>query len=1269
MRLHALHPDPARGRGLATTEVDVDAGTSVAELRPHLARITGYRGWCSARARLAVDDVLLDESHPAGQPPLVPGATVRVGRGPEACDRAAVRARLHVAVVAGPDSGALVAVPADGAVDLRDTGAPDPLTDVSVDALAVRAHGRRVQVRSATPGVVVRPGRRAHPPRRRRLPAGRWRRWRPGSDVVVGRTTLALRGTTEEGGGSRSGRGAPGVEHRLDATAVATWVGPLVGTVVLAAVVRQPLLLLVGLVTPLAALAVRVAARRRTPPISAPDAGPPATERVRPATDPADLTAATTRAALASGPEVAGGTPWGPDGSLAVVGPRAQALAVARGILLTELGSHLRGRLAVRTADPGAWAWCVDVAEPAPDGHAGTTRWSEDDAPLVVVADDPAALGELARRRRDGPGRELVLLVLTDADAVPGWCHHMLDVTADAPVLRRAGHDPTPVPLHAVTVHRSRRQLERAHAARALAEGGSGPGAAPPATVHLGDLPAMPAPSPTALRHSWSQPPPGLSVALGRGPGGPPVQVDLVADGPHALVAGTTGSGKSELLATLVLAVAAAYPPERLAVLLVDFKGGTGLGPVAGLPHVVDHVTDLDAARTRRVLVALRAETRRRERLLAAHGATDLTDLDPDDDATPPRLLVVVDELRALADDVPDAVPTLARLAAQGRALGLHLVLATQRPAGVVSADLRANVALRIALRVTDEADSRDVLDVPDAARLDPATPGRALVRRGSAAPQVVQVARPLPGRGASPVRTARPLPGRPRWTPAPPPPASGPPGPGPWVDAARHAAAGRTVRPVPWVPALPGAVRPCDLPAGPGLALALGDLPDEQRRTAVRWEPEHGHLLVLGGPGSGRTTALTTLGVQALAEGTEVHAVGLPPAAVGRLRAADAHGTLGTVADAAEVRRVARLLELLAARTDGARAVLLVDGLPAVLDALGGIARGAGADRLVALWGGTVAARVAVAASADASTASLHHAAAFRDRLVLPVADAATDALAGVPVALAGPRGPAGRAVALRDGTAVLCQVAGPPEPSAPPASAARADVLRVEALPSVVDLAAPRGAGGGAGAPRVQAGVPLGVGGDEAREVVVGLDRGLLVAGPPGSGRSNALAVLASGLRAAGRPVVRLTVDGLASLPSPPGVIDVPPEALAGLDAVVLVDDLDEVERLSPDASDALHDLIRRPSAGACVVAATTSGAAVASFRGPHVALLRHRRLLVLDVHEPASAELVGGAAPWLVDGTTRPTGRGVLVTGRSAVPLQVYRPAGASSAGGRV
>ncbi|WP_255500393.1 FtsK/SpoIIIE domain-containing protein, partial [Actinotalea sp. JY-7885] len=261
-----------------------------------------------------------------------------------------------------------------------------------------------------------------------------------------------------------------------------------------------------------------------------------------------------------------------------------------------------------------------------------------------------------------------------------------------------------------------------------------GAAAGVPDLVALADL--CGSPSPAGVAATWrgvaaASPLRSLTAPLGVDAAGA-FDVDLLAHGPHALVAGTTGSGKSELLQAWVLGLALRYPPTHLAMVLVDFKAGAALVACAGLPHVVGMVTDLDAGTAARALSGLRSEMRRRKAAFASAGVADLEDLRARG-AAPPRLLVVVDEFRALADDLPDFVPGLVDLAAQGRSLGLHLVLATQRPAGAVTAQMRANLALRLCLRVTDAADSQDVVEVPDAAAIAVGTPGRALVRRAGA--------------------------------------------------------------------------------------------------------------------------------------------------------------------------------------------------------------------------------------------------------------------------------------------------------------------------------------------------------------------------------------------------------------------------------------------------------------------------------------------------------------------------------------------------------
>jgi S-DNA-T family DNA segregation ATPase FtsK/SpoIIIE len=224
---------------------------------------------------------------------------------------------------------------------------------------------------------------------------------------------------------------------------------------------------------------------------------------------------------------------------------------------------------------------------------------------------------------------------------------------------------------------------------------------------------------------------PNLRAVFGQG-STEPFAVDLRADGPHALVGGTTGSGKSEFLQAWVLALAAAHSPQRVSFLFVDYKGGSAFSSCTDLPHSVGIVTDLSQHMVRRALTSLRAELRYREHLFLRHGYKDIIDFEQSGDPdVPPSLLIVVDEFAALATEVPEFVDGVVDVAQRGRSLGLHLILATQRPAGVIKDNLRANTNLRIALRMADVDDSNDVLDTPVAAGFDPAIPGRGAVRTG----------------------------------------------------------------------------------------------------------------------------------------------------------------------------------------------------------------------------------------------------------------------------------------------------------------------------------------------------------------------------------------------------------------------------------------------------------------------------------------------------------------------------------------------------------
>ena len=220
------------------------------------------------------------------------------------------------------------------------------------------------------------------------------------------------------------------------------------------------------------------------------------------------------------------------------------------------------------------------------------------------------------------------------------------------------------------------------------------------------------------------------------------VWLDLPRDGPHALIAGTTGSGKSELLRCMVASLAVNIAPERLNFVLLDYKGGSAFDACAQLPHVVGLVTDLDERLGERALTCLRAELTYRERFLRAAGVSELAQLEAQEASCGlARLVVMVDEFASLASELPGFLESLIGIAQRGRSLGVHLLLATQRPTGVVSPEIRSNTNLRIGLRMLDQLDSQDVLASPVAADLSPDQPGRGFIRLGAAEAQAFQVA------------------------------------------------------------------------------------------------------------------------------------------------------------------------------------------------------------------------------------------------------------------------------------------------------------------------------------------------------------------------------------------------------------------------------------------------------------------------------------------------------------------------------------------------
>ncbi|UXM90328.1 FtsK/SpoIIIE domain-containing protein [Paenarthrobacter sp. JL.01a] len=239
---------------------------------------------------------------------------------------------------------------------------------------------------------------------------------------------------------------------------------------------------------------------------------------------------------------------------------------------------------------------------------------------------------------------------------------------------------------------------------------------------------------------SWKD---GVTAVLGEGHDGP-LTFNFKRDGPHLLVAGTTGSGKSELLRTLVASIALSVPPEQATFLFLDFKGGSGLGPLASLPHCLGLLTDLSRQNIDRALESLRGEVKYREGLFAVQGAADLADYQKSvgtEGVGLAHLFLVIDEFRILVDEAPAALRELMRIATIGRSLGIHLVMATQRPQGALTADIRANVTSSIALRVQSDMESVDIINSKDAASIGVDVPGRAFLATAAKEPQEFQTA------------------------------------------------------------------------------------------------------------------------------------------------------------------------------------------------------------------------------------------------------------------------------------------------------------------------------------------------------------------------------------------------------------------------------------------------------------------------------------------------------------------------------------------------
>lgn len=205
--------------------------------------------------------------------------------------------------------------------------------------------------------------------------------------------------------------------------------------------------------------------------------------------------------------------------------------------------------------------------------------------------------------------------------------------------------------------------------------------------------------------------------------------------GPHGLVAGTTGSGKSEILQTYILSMAANFHPYEVGFVIIDFKGGGMVNQFKNLPHLIGTITNIDGREIQRSLMSIKAELRKRQEIFAANNVNHIDayiNLYKNDNSLIPlpHLIIVVDEFAELKTEHPDFMKELISAARIGRSLGVHLILATQKPSGVVNDQIWSNSKFKLCLKVQTKEDSNEVLKTPLAAEI--VEPGRAYLQVGN---------------------------------------------------------------------------------------------------------------------------------------------------------------------------------------------------------------------------------------------------------------------------------------------------------------------------------------------------------------------------------------------------------------------------------------------------------------------------------------------------------------------------------------------------------